>query len=115
MEDHSEFTDLDFIAGRQLGGVNAIPVDIGSVEAAHVLDREAGAAAHKLGVLPRDGHVIEEDIGRFPASDRGLRSEEHTSELQSRGHLVCRLLLEKKKTHQTQAIGKRNPAENKRV
>src|SRR5690625_5584966 len=27
------------------------------------------------------------------------RSEEHTSELQSRGHLVCRLLLEKKKTH----------------
>src|SRR5690625_6997953 len=29
--------------------------------------------------------------------DRGARSEEHTSELQSRGHLVCRLLLEKKK------------------
>src|SRR5437870_7124953 len=29
-----------------------------------------------------------------------LRSEEHTSELQSRGHLVCRLLLEKKKKHQ---------------
>src|SRR6266702_7389487 len=28
---------------------------------------------------------------------RDLRSEEHTSELQSRGHLVCRLLLEKKK------------------
>src|SRR5690625_7467242 len=31
----------------------------------------------------------------------GLRSEEHTSELQSRGHLVCRLLLEKKKTQHT--------------
>src|SRR3712207_7640041 len=29
---------------------------------------------------------------------RGLRSEEHTSELQSRQYLVCRLLLEKKKT-----------------
>src|SRR5690625_6577403 len=27
----------------------------------------------------------------------GIRSEEHTSELQSRGHIVCRLLLEKKK------------------
>src|SRR5690625_5976328 len=27
-----------------------------------------------------------------------VRSEEHTSELQSRGHLVCRLLLEKKKS-----------------
>src|SRR5690625_6475331 len=30
-----------------------------------------------------------------------IRSEEHTSELQSRGHLVCRLLLEKKKTNTT--------------
>src|SRR5690625_6836665 len=29
-----------------------------------------------------------------------IRSEEHTSELQSRGHLVCRLLLEKKKKKQ---------------
>src|SRR2546429_6153102 len=29
----------------------------------------------------------------------GIRSEEHTSELQSRLHLVCRLLLEKKKNH----------------
>src|SRR5437660_6675370 len=31
------------------------------------------------------------------AADAEPRSEEHTSELQSRGHLVCRLLLEKKK------------------
>ena len=31
-----------------------------------------------------------------------FRSEEHTSELQSRLHLVCRLLLEKKKKHKTQ-------------
>src|SRR5690625_5860683 len=28
-----------------------------------------------------------------------MRSEEHTSELQSRGHIVCRLLLEKKRRH----------------
>src|SRR5690625_6831982 len=34
---------------------------------------------------------------RTPRATRGRRSEEHTSELQSRGHLVCRLLLEKKK------------------
>src|SRR5437660_3715364 len=37
------------------------------------------------------------------------RSEEHTSELQSRGHLVCRLLLEKKKggdvEHRQTALG----------
>src|SRR5439155_3112266 len=42
------------------------------------------------------------DLGRgeygSPRVHRELRrSEEHTSELQSRGHLVCRLLLEKKK------------------
>src|SRR5207253_10527837 len=34
---------------------------------------------------------------RSQRGDREERSEEHTSELQSRGHLVCRLLLEKKK------------------
>src|SRR3712207_8484800 len=33
---------------------------------------------------------------RSPASSCDLRSEEHTSELQSRQYLVCRLLLEKK-------------------
>src|SRR2546422_6388510 len=35
---------------------------------------------------------------RVAHGDRHVRSEEHTSELQSRLHLVCRLLLEKKKT-----------------
>src|SRR3712207_7561183 len=34
----------------------------------------------------------------------GVRSEEHTSELQSRQYLVCRLLLEKKKITQTALI-----------
>src|SRR6266498_5456884 len=34
--------------------------------------------------------------GRHLARDAAARSEEHTSELQSRPHLVCRLLLEKK-------------------
>src|SRR5687768_18204865 len=37
------------------------------------------------------------DFGIAPDSLSGSRSEEHTSELQSRLHLVCRLLLEKKK------------------
>src|SRR5947208_12250066 len=35
------------------------------------------------------------------APPTALRSEEHTSELQSPDHLVCRLLLEKKKNNQT--------------
>src|SRR3989442_10530475 len=38
--------------------------------------------------------------GSPPPSRPGTRSEEHTSELQSRPHLVCRLLLEKKKSSQ---------------
>src|SRR2546422_7935536 len=37
---------------------------------------------------------------RAEAALHGVRSEEHTSELQSRLHLVCRLLLEKKKKTQ---------------
>src|SRR2546422_4538524 len=36
-----------------------------------------------------------------PESPQLIRSEEHTSELQSRLHLVCRLLLEKKKIRKT--------------
>src|SRR5690625_6426178 len=39
-------------------------------------------------ILPEVFQILQGDL---------IRSEEHTSELQSRGHLVCRLLLEKKK------------------
>src|SRR5436305_8107171 len=50
-------------------------------------------------------HVWRQDLNGFSHQDPGFidhvvnkkRSEEHTSELQSRPHLVCRLLLEKKK------------------
>src|SRR5215475_15312960 len=38
-------------------------------------------------------------ISRRPRPPTGRRSEEHTSELQSRENLVCRLLLEKKKKY----------------
>src|SRR5439155_21120795 len=37
------------------------------------------------------------EAARLVKDAGAVRSEEHTSELQSRGHLVCRLLLEKKK------------------
>src|SRR2546430_12746926 len=39
-------------------------------------------------------------LGWWGISDARLRSEEHTSELQSQSNLVCRLLLEKKKQNQ---------------
>src|SRR5687768_18077737 len=53
----------------------------------------ATAAIHKN--APRQGPST-----RRPAPTAGRRSEEHTSELQSRLHLVCRLLLEKKNKKQ---------------
>src|SRR2546429_9461155 len=43
------------------------------------------------------GSLWEFRLESWPDCSRKLRSEEHTSELQSRLHLVCRLLLEKKK------------------
>src|SRR5438309_8658850 len=49
-------------------------------------------------VLP-DGPVSAEQLLAHRGERR--RSEEHTSELQSQFHLVCRLLLEKKKNHST--------------
>src|SRR6266508_6811238 len=44
------------------------------------------------------------DLQGLHHHQRGRRSEEHTSELQSRGHLVCRLLLEKKKKQHVQLL-----------
>src|SRR2546429_1189579 len=45
--------------------------------------------------------LLLEGLFRRYQSSAGTRSEEHTSELQSRLHLVCRLLLEKKKPTKT--------------
>src|SRR3989442_8515995 len=50
--------------------------------------------------IPDEG--IEVHLGEdFASMEATNRSEEHTSELQSRPHLVCRLLLEKKKKRKT--------------
>src|SRR3712207_8551427 len=51
-------------------------------------------------LLDAKGHMTPQDVERDLLVDVALRSEEHTSELQSRQYLVCRLLLEKKKTRQ---------------
>src|SRR3989442_3994318 len=50
---------------------------------------------HVLDAVGTTADVEEHDGGQREEAER---SEEHTSELQSRPHLVCRLLLEKKKT-----------------
>src|SRR2546430_9107470 len=60
--------------------------------------------------LPAHAHGRPADGPPAQRRDRGRlrgrhRSEEHTSELQSQSNLVCRLLLEKKKTNPTTATG----------
>src|SRR3712207_8500627 len=70
---------------------------------------EAVAVHDALDRVPRRGEPLGDPLvddehaaarADHPAH-RGERSEEHTSELQSRQYLVCRLLLEKKKTNNT--------------
>src|SRR5439155_8742955 len=74
---------------------------------ARLIDKFANATRNQIG-FRRILHVAFHFVPSFGdfcfislvgqlALDHCIRSEEHTSELQSRGHLVCRLLLEKKK------------------
>src|SRR5690606_41898296 len=61
---------------------------------------EVNLCAHSAQALadpPVPGRPALSDRGRVPHRAHVARSEEHTSELQSRENLVCRLLLEKKK------------------
>src|SRR5438876_4973409 len=64
----------------------------------------AARAPEGVGVVARDARVGEAAADRvldaLDAPPERRRSEEHTSELQSPVHLVCRLLLEKKKPRQ---------------
>src|SRR5690625_6788134 len=78
-----------------IGAINNAVI-IGQRQIHHVADGDDVIA---LGIGGH--HRTLDDVARSQDSYLGLvddRSEEHMSELQSRGHLVCRLLLEKKKT-----------------
>src|SRR5437899_9900294 len=67
------------------------------------------AACPKHGPAPSRAHADKKPVSTLPANNRRVkstfRSEEHTSELQSLRHLVCRLLLEKKKRARRRADG----------
>src|SRR2546426_2000149 len=78
----------------------------------------------EVGARPRAQRVVEAKRRRIrhasvrrqlPSPDTGLRSEEHTSELQSPCNLVCRLLLEKKKKKTRKAIRDNNSNSNEYV
>src|SRR5690625_5384246 len=57
----------------------------------------------EINSLLKKSSILTKTAGCYPFAPHrltgALRSEEHTSELQSRGQLVCRLLLEKKTSH----------------
>src|SRR5258705_6069336 len=61
----------------------------------HADYRRGGSGVGKNGEATVVAHGVRQEDHRI--FDLGARSEEHTSELQSLRHLVCRLLLEKKK------------------
>src|SRR5699024_3970866 len=60
----------------------------------------AKATAKQVRIAPRKARLV---VDLIRGKDVGERSEEHTSELQSRFDLVCRLLLEKKKSPRRKA------------
>src|SRR5689334_24156042 len=69
--------------------------EAGSIGASCQTVRKARTNGLSVGNLDRTVIVVPDGVRAVAAR---LRSEEHTSELQSQFHLVCRLLLEKKKT-----------------
>src|SRR5690606_41811773 len=72
-----------------------IPAGIAMTSDTTVASRvSSSVAGRRLRISPATGSPVRRESPRSPCS---TRSEEHTSELQSRENLVCRLLLEKKK------------------
>src|SRR3712207_8098328 len=81
----------------------ALPICVAVLES---VGAEAQPVAFLLSTNGSHGEPLEGDAPVFEICDpdRLVRSEEHTSELQSRQYLVCRLLLEKKKNNQRHSI-----------
>src|SRR2546429_5217164 len=77
---------------RILEVLDASPTGLQLREIAQQTRVNKSTAYRFLAHLASEGYLLRDDAGAYV-----VRSEEHTSELQSRLHLVCRLLLEKKK------------------
>src|SRR5258707_1789632 len=90
---------------RTLAGVKGeVTLDVaGQVTQRAVLDALEAKYPTLQGTIRDHGTLKRRAFLRFFACEEDLRSEEHTSELQSRQYLVCRLLLEKKKKNRCQA------------
>src|SRR5947209_17111052 len=84
---------------------DALPISIIESERDHLLIEQQQQFLNQLSI--QDGKEKKEKEKQL-LKDKEERSEEHTSELQSRQYLVCRLLLEKKKTKRTYMIVETN-------
>src|SRR3712207_7662114 len=83
---------------------DALPILLADVVYQHLHQAILSGAYAPDKRLPSENTLAKEfDVSRPVVRDAlgRLRSEEHTSELQSRQYLVCRLLLEKKKKYDT--------------
>src|SRR5690554_6744849 len=126
IETQVPFIVMEYVDGRLLKNIVADgPLE--PREAVHIIDGVLTALeySHRALVVHRDikpGNIMVTQNGQVKVMDFGIaravsdnsatvadtsavlgRSEEHTPELQSRPHLVCRLLLEKKKSLATRA------------
>src|SRR5262245_3588865 len=81
----------DYVSGKGMGLAKAAELN-GYPGPAHVLELAA-----QLDLTPEQKTKTEALFKKMQARAISLNTEEHTSELQSLRHLVCRLLLEKKK------------------
>src|SRR5256886_17100555 len=91
-ENHQTYIVMEMLEGMTLKErTTEGSLDLGTLLGLGIEIADALDAAHKEGIIHRDikpGNIF-------------VRSEEHTSELQSQSNLVCRLLLEKKKKKMT--------------
>src|SRR5450631_1032336 len=70
-EHEAELAHLDLIPAAERRFLDPFPVDVRTVQAAHVADGEAIPVPVKLGVPPGNGHVIEEDVALRMTAGRG--------------------------------------------
>src|SRR5262245_12245915 len=97
-QDHPEFADVieKFRAGRRGKLINIYRMLLNAPPLAESWFNHSNTVRWKTTLPRRLREIVIIRMGHLANSQYVLRSEEHTSELQSLRHLVCRLLLEKK-------------------
>src|SRR3712207_8097483 len=93
---HTPFPYPTLFRSRRRGRSDELAQEAPGVGLGHRRDLLGGAGGDQAAALVATlGAHVDQPVGGLD----DVRSEEHTSELQSRQYLVCRLLIEKKNTH----------------